>query len=93
VGLFPHQNELNMNQKMPCLQMLSWKLHVRMSMSPQKSPFIVFITPGILNKNGGDRLRKMLISKNVDFFNYRRRNTRKLQVFGSANKRIWTLHN
>ena len=52
----------NMNQKTPCLQMLSWKLHVRMSMSPRKSPFIVFITPSILNKNGGDRLRKMSIS-------------------------------
>jgi hypothetical protein len=33
-----------------------------MSMSPRKSPFIVFITPSILNKNGGDRLRKMSIS-------------------------------
>ena len=62
MGLFSHQNELNMNQKTPCLQMLSWKLHVRMSMSPRKSPFIVFITPSFLNKNGGDRLRKMSIS-------------------------------
>jgi hypothetical protein len=44
------------------LQMLSWKLHVRTSVSPRKSPFIVFITPSILNKNGGDRLRKMSIS-------------------------------
>jgi hypothetical protein len=59
VGLFPHQNELNMNQKTPCLQMISWKLHVRMSMSPRKSAIRVFITPSILNKNGGDRLRKM----------------------------------
>jgi hypothetical protein len=42
--------------------MLSWKLHVRMSISPRKSPFIVFITPSILNKNGRDRLRKMSIS-------------------------------
>jgi hypothetical protein len=42
--------------------MLSWKLHVRMSMSPRKSPFVVFITPSIPNKNGGDRLRKMSIS-------------------------------
>jgi hypothetical protein len=55
MGHFSHQNELNMNQKTPCLQMLNWKLHVRMSMSPRKSPFIVFITPSILNKNGGDR--------------------------------------
>jgi hypothetical protein len=62
VGLFSHQNELNMNQMTPCLQMLSWKLHVRTSVSPRKSPFIVFITPSILNKNGGDRLRKMSIS-------------------------------
>jgi hypothetical protein len=62
VGLFSHQNELNMNQKTPCLQILSCKLHVRMSMSPRKSPIIVFITPSILNKNGGDRLRKMSIS-------------------------------
>jgi hypothetical protein len=62
VGLFSHQNELNMNQKTPCLQMLSWKLHVRTSVSPRKSPFIVFITPSILNKNGGDRLRKTSIS-------------------------------
>ena len=51
-----------MNQKTPCLQMLSWKLHVRTSVSPRKSPFIVFITPSIPNKNGGDRLRKMSIS-------------------------------
>jgi hypothetical protein len=51
-----------MNQKTPCLQMLSWKLHVRMSMSPRKSAFRVFITPSILNKNGGDRLRKTSIS-------------------------------
>ena len=51
-----------MNQKTPCLQMLSWKLHVRMSVSPRKLPFIVFITPSILNKNGGDRLRKTSIS-------------------------------
>jgi hypothetical protein len=65
-GLFSHQNELNMNQKTPCLQMLSWKLHVRMSMSPRKSPFIVFITPSIPNKNGGDRLRKMSISSIFD---------------------------
>jgi hypothetical protein len=33
------------------------------------------------------------IAKDVDFFNFRRRNTRKLLVFGSANKRIWTLYN
>jgi hypothetical protein len=33
-----------------------------MSVSPRKSPFIVFITPSIQNKNGGDRLRKMSIS-------------------------------
>jgi hypothetical protein len=32
------------------------------------------------------------IVKDVDFFNFRRRNTRKLQVLGSANKRIWTLY-
>ena len=51
-----------MNQKTPCLQMLRWKLHVRTSVSPRKSPFIVFITPSILNKNGGDRLRKTSIS-------------------------------
>jgi hypothetical protein len=51
-----------MNQKTPCLQMLSWKLHVRKSMSPRKSAFRVFITPSILNKNGGDRLRKTSIS-------------------------------
>ena len=62
MGIFSHQNELNMNQKTPCLQMLSWKLHVRTSVSPRKSPFIVFITPSILNKNGGDRLRKTSIS-------------------------------
>ena len=42
--------------------MLSWKLHVRKSMSPRKSAFRVFITPSILNKNGGDRLRKTSIS-------------------------------
>ena len=58
-----HQNELlNMSQRTPCLQMLSWKLHVRTCVSPRKSPFIMFITPSILNKNGGDRLRKMSIS-------------------------------
>jgi hypothetical protein len=50
------------DQKTPCLQMLSWKLHVRMSVSPRKLPFIVFITPSIQNKNGGDRLRKTSIS-------------------------------
>ena len=33
------------------------------------------------------------IAKDVDFLNFRRRNTRKLQVLGSANKRIWTLYN
>jgi hypothetical protein len=32
------------------------------------------------------------IAKDVDFLNFRRRNTRKLQVLGSANKRIWTLY-
>jgi hypothetical protein len=31
-------------------------------MSPRKSAFRVFITPSILNKNGGDRLRKTSIS-------------------------------
>jgi hypothetical protein len=33
------------------------------------------------------------IAKDVDFLNFRRRNTRKLQVWGSADKRIWTLYN
>jgi hypothetical protein len=33
------------------------------------------------------------IAKDVDLLNFRRRNTRKLQVLGSANKRIWTLYN
>jgi hypothetical protein len=85
VGLFSHQNELNMSLKTPCLQMLIWKLHVRTSVSPRKSPFIVFITPSIKWRQS--------IAKHVDFLNFRRRNTRKLQVLGSANKRIWTLYN
>jgi hypothetical protein len=51
VGLFPIKMNYNMSQKTPCLQMLSWKLHVRTSVSPRKLPLIVFITPSILNKN------------------------------------------
>ena len=35
---------------------------------------------------------RRLIAKDVDFLNFRRRNTRKLQVLRSANKRIWTLY-
>jgi hypothetical protein len=68
-----------MNQKTPCLQMLSWKLHVRMSMSPRKLPFSVYYT-----KYPEQKWRRS-IAKDVDFFNFRRRNTRKLQVLGSAN--------
>jgi hypothetical protein len=33
------------------------------------------------------------IAKDVDLLNFRRRNSRKLQVLGSANNQIWTLYN
>jgi hypothetical protein len=89
-AFFPHQNELNISQKTPWLQILSWKtcwkLHVRTSVSPRKLPFSVYYI-----KYPEQKWRR-LIAKDVDFLNFRRRNTRKLQVLRSANKRIWTLY-
>jgi hypothetical protein len=88
VGLFSHQNELKHESE----DAMFTNAKLETSCKNEHEPAKIAVYSVYYTKYPEQKWRRS-IAKDVDFLNFRRRNTRKLQVLGSANKRIWTLYN